>query len=66
MTLDLSVVICTYNRAELLEACLQDLCDQGVGSSRFGILVVDNNSKDETKEKNPSVKQRRIFHRGRI
>lgn len=46
----ISVVICTYNRADLLEECLQSLEKQTVPQDQFEVLVVDNNSKDNTKE----------------
>jgi glycosyltransferase involved in cell wall biosynthesis len=44
----ISVVICTYNRAELLANALQTLCDQTTNKSHYEVLVVDNNSKDNT------------------
>lgn len=45
----ISVVICTYNRAELLGDCLDSLVRQDEGG--FEIIVIDNNSTDDT----PSV-----------
>ncbi len=44
----ISVVVCTYNRAEILEGALKTLQDQTVEPSRFEIIVVDNNSTDKT------------------
>lgn len=44
----ISVVVCTYNRAELLSACLQSLAGQTVDSNLFEVIVVDNNSTDNT------------------
>lgn len=46
--LSISVVICTYNRAELLANSLQTLCEQTINKSDYEILVVDNNSQDGT------------------
>jgi glycosyltransferase involved in cell wall biosynthesis len=46
--LKLSVIICTYNRAMLLKKCLKSLIDQV--NKNFEIIVVDNNSVDNTKE----------------
>jgi len=46
--LAISVVICTYNRAELLANSLQTLCEQTINKSDYEILVVDNNSQDST------------------
>jgi len=46
--LAISVVICTYNRAELLAMALQTLCEQTINKSYYEVIVVDNNSKDGT------------------
>ena len=47
--MDLTVIICTYNRCEGLKTCLMDLRDQvsDLGID-WEILVVDNNSMDST------------------
>ena len=44
----LSVVVCTYNRVGLLADCLESLVDQTLSHDQFEIIVVDNNSSDET------------------
>jgi glucosyl-dolichyl phosphate glucuronosyltransferase len=44
---DVSVVLCTYNRAELLRSALDALVSQ-TGDVRYEIIVVDNNSTDDT------------------
>lgn len=55
----LEVVIPTYNRADLLPVCLQSLLDAKVPDGMtVGITVVDNNSKDNTKEVIESWKAR--------
>jgi glycosyltransferase involved in cell wall biosynthesis len=46
--LAISVVICTFNRAELLSSVLQTLCEQTINKSDYEVLVVDNNSQDST------------------
>lgn len=46
----LSVIICTYNRCELLEHCLNSLFEQSFDPDVAEIIVVDNNSKDRTQE----------------
>ncbi len=43
-----SIIICTYNRSELLVSCLQSLVDQNVPASEFEVIVVNNNSTDDT------------------
>ena len=44
----ISVVICTYNRADLLTETLQSVCEQTLSASEYDVLVVDNQSTDET------------------
>jgi glucosyl-dolichyl phosphate glucuronosyltransferase len=45
-----SVVICTYNRAALLSTAIDTLVKQSLDSSLYEIIVVDNNSTDNTKD----------------
>lgn len=47
-TPELTVVICTHNRARYLPACVQSLLDQSLPRDRYEILIVDNASTDET------------------
>ena len=44
----LSVVICTYNRSGLLDSCLASLSAQSLDVRAFEVLVVDNDSPDGT------------------
>jgi GT2 family glycosyltransferase len=46
----LSVVVCTLNRAELLEGCLQSIARQQVDDHQLEVIVVDNGSTDRTGE----------------
>jgi GT2 family glycosyltransferase len=48
--MSVSVVICTYNRAQLLKQTLDSLALQTVGPEQFEIVVVDDGSVDETPE----------------
>jgi glycosyltransferase involved in cell wall biosynthesis len=45
---DISVVISTHNRASELEATLPALFKQDLDPARFEVIVVDNNSSDDT------------------
>lgn len=45
-----SVVVCTYNRSALLRSCLDSLAVQSADRAAFEVLVVDNNSTDDTFE----------------
>jgi glucosyl-dolichyl phosphate glucuronosyltransferase len=46
---DISVVISTYNRSELLPAAIESILDQDARDLSYEILIVDNNSTDATK-----------------
>ena len=47
--MQLTVIICTYNRCEVLRTCLMDLREQSTESDLdWEVLVVDNNSIDST------------------
>lgn len=43
-----SVVVCTYNRADLINGCLDSLAEQTAVPSSFEVLLIDNNSTDGT------------------
>lgn len=49
MSLILSVVLCTYNRSNMLRGCMESLCKQTLEKSKYEIIVVDNNSSDNTR-----------------
>lgn len=44
----ISVIICTYNRANLLADVLQTLCQQTLDYAEYEVIIVDNNSTDDT------------------
>ena len=46
----LTIAICTYNRAELLRQTLAGLTRQNYPPDQFEILVLDNNSRDHTRD----------------
>ena len=46
----LSIVICTYNRADLAANCLASVRQAMAGRGDVDVIVVDNNSSDQTKE----------------
>jgi len=50
MALTISVVICTYNRAEYIYGVLQSLVKQDTPNCKYEIIVVNNNSTDNTEE----------------
>jgi glycosyltransferase involved in cell wall biosynthesis len=47
---DVTVIIATYNRAGMLGPALESVLTQDAGGLRFEVIVVDNNSPDNTRE----------------
>lgn len=45
----ISVVVCTYNRSNLLDIALSTLCQQMLDKSLWELIVIDNNSSDNTR-----------------
>ena len=46
---DISVAICTYNRCQSLLSALDSVLSQDANGILFEVIVVDNNSRDDTK-----------------
>ncbi|REL24880.1 glycosyltransferase family 2 protein [Rhodohalobacter sp. SW132] len=46
----ISIAICTFNRADYLKDTLNDLSEQTAATVRFEIIVINNNSSDHTDE----------------
>lgn len=46
----LSILICTYNRCEILSECLDSLTRQTASPNDFEVLVINNNSPDQTQQ----------------
>lgn len=66
--LDLSLIIATYNRAEQLMVTLESVATQQYPTARWECIVVDNNSKDDTRERveafavaHPDLQLRYVF-----
>ncbi|HEX8649705.1 MAG TPA: glycosyltransferase [Pyrinomonadaceae bacterium] len=47
---DITVIIATYNRAEMLADALESVLAQDAGGLSFELIVVDNNSPDNTRQ----------------
>ena len=47
---DLSVIVCTYNRSESLRRTLARLAGQRADGFDYEVIVVDNNSRDQTRQ----------------
>jgi glycosyltransferase involved in cell wall biosynthesis len=45
-----SIIIPTFNRSALLYECIETLLNQSISTSEYEILIVDNNSTDDTFE----------------
>ncbi|HEX3035187.1 MAG TPA: glycosyltransferase [Thermodesulfobacteriota bacterium] len=50
MSILISAIICTHNRADYLAKALQSLVDQHTPKDKYEVIVVDNCSTDSTKE----------------
>ena len=46
--LKISVVICTYNRDKFIGEALESLAKQNISSDKFEVIIVNNNSTDNT------------------
>lgn len=46
----ISVVVCTFNRADMLADCLRSLVEQSLDKGCYEVIVVDNNSTDNTRD----------------
>ncbi len=46
----ISIVISTLNRANLLGAAIDSICAQNAGGTSYELIIVDNNSTDDTAE----------------
>lgn len=46
----MSIVVCTYNRGSIISDCIESVLNNNVNQELFEIVVVDNNSTDNTKE----------------
>ena len=55
-----SIVIPTYNRAQLVSECIRSVLKQTFG--RFEIIVVDDGSTDTTEESVKAITSDRLFY----
>ena len=46
---DVSVIVATYNRCEVLRGALDSLLHQETGGTTYEVIVADNNSTDDTR-----------------
>jgi glycosyltransferase involved in cell wall biosynthesis len=44
----LSIVICTYNRADILAGAIESIVEQDFNPGKYELLIIDNNSTDRT------------------
>ena len=50
MSVEISAVICTHNRAAYLRKAIRSLCEQTLDPGRYEVIIVDNGSTDDTKD----------------
>ncbi len=46
----ISIVICTYNRADYIQEAMESLYNQTLAKSAFEVIIVNNNSSDNTEK----------------
>lgn len=46
----ISIIVCTFNRAEILPYCLDSLVKQTASLDQYEVIIVNNNSSDSTQE----------------
>lgn len=46
----ISVIVPTFNRASMLRNCIESLLNQTLNSTLYEVIIVDNNSRDATRE----------------
>jgi glucosyl-dolichyl phosphate glucuronosyltransferase len=59
---DVSVIIGTYNRCEVLRGALESLMNQESGGTEYEVIVVDNNSTDETRSMVENLREQFGLH----
>ena len=52
-----SILVPTYNRADMLDQTLDSLLNQNYPKDKFELIVIDNNSSDHTREIVTDTKQ---------
>src|SRR5215208_8194876 len=55
---EVSVVIGTYNRCDVLQGALESLLTQDSGGADYEVIVVDNNSTDDTRNMVENLRDR--------
>jgi glucosyl-dolichyl phosphate glucuronosyltransferase len=68
MSYEISLVICTYNRCRYLPEALESIRNQNLPAEKFELVIVDNNSTDDTAtiaqkfiSDNPHLNARYVF-----
>ncbi len=54
--MDLSVIILNYNSRDYLKKCLESISKSNIGNYKYEIIIVDNNSSDDSIESAKTVK----------
>lgn len=60
--LQFSVIICTYNRANMLGGAVESVVQQSLDPARFEIIIVDNCSRDSTREEAARLQNHHAAH----
>jgi len=70
MPISISVIVCTYNRADFVIGAIKSLANQTLNREDYEILVVDNGSSDDTsrrvKDRLPGISNLRYMYESRL
>ena len=62
----ISIIIPTFNRIGSLIKSIESICNQDFPINEYEIIIVDDGSTDDTKEKINSLKKKVISHFGKV
>ena len=57
----ISVIICSYNNSKYLEICLNSVCNQTMSLRNYDIIVIDDNSNDNSLKIAQKFKKKKNF-----
>jgi len=58
----ISVIICTFNRADTIKSTIQSLLTQALSNNEYEIIIVDNGSTDHTRSAVEELQQKGVSH----
>ena len=59
--IDISVIVPVFNRDNYIARCIRSLVNQSISKSNYEIIVVDDNSSDNTAKSSCHLEKNKIF-----